>query len=1306
MSLLLLPGSAALSRSRLERRRELLRAAGSITAVSARYVHFVEVDGELDPRERSVLEALLTYGPAAPEEQVAPVSGERFWVVPRLGTVSPWSSKATDIAHTTGLAKVRRLERGVEWTLTGFFERDEVLPGLHDRMTESVLYRLEDAAQLFVGGPPGPLGIVALGDDGKGALTRANADLGLALTDEEIDYLVEAFRALGRDPSDVELMMFAQANSEHCRHKIFNAAFTIDGVPQEGSLFGMIRNTTARSPHGVLSAYADNAAVFEGPVGARFFPDPESRVYRSTREPIHVLTKVETHNHPTAIAPYPGASTGSGGEIRDEGATGRGGKPKAGLVGFTTSHLAIPGCEREWERPYGRPARVASPLEIMTEGPLGAAAFNNEFGRPAILGYFRTFELSVETPRGPEVRGFHKPIMLAGGLGNVRDGHVKKGEIPPGAPIVVLGGPAMRIGLGGGAASSMTQGSSAADLDFASVQRDNAEMQRRCQEVLDRAWALGDENPIVSVHDVGAGGLSNALPELVHESQRGAAFDLRAIPSAEPGMSPLEIWCNEAQERYVLAIEPSSLALFEDLCRRERAPMAVVGHATADGVLRVWDDRSPRAPIELPLSVLLGKPPKMRRDVESEAPCRAPLDLAGVSVAEATARVLRFPAVADKTFLVTIGDRTVGGHVARDPMVGPHQVPVADCGVTTTDLEGFTGEAMAIGERPPIALLSAGASARMAVAEAITNLAAASIGALSKVRLSANWMAAAGHPGEDARLWEAVRAIGLELCPALGIAIPVGKDSMSMRSVWKDPAGRPKSVTSPVSLVVSAFAPVLDVRRTLTPELRADAGPSTLLLVDLGARKNRLGGSALAQVYGALGDTPPDLDDAKVLLAFFDAIQALSTQDRLLAYHDRSDGGLLTTLLEMAFAGGSGLEVDVEALLSPDVDPSTEPAALAATFSEELGAVLQVRDEDVSSVREAFERRGLGASVFALGAPGRSSRVLVRCGARVLLDEELQVLRGAWSETSWQMQRRRDDPECADEEHLERTTPGVRGRSAALTFELEEAPVIEVASTPRPRVAILREQGVNGHLEMAAAFTRAGFEAVDVHMTDVLAGHVDWATFRGVAACGGFSYGDVLGAGEGWAKSILFHENARARLEAFFARPDTFTLGVCNGCQAFSNLRELIPGASRWPRFVRNRSEQFEARLAMVRLEPSPSIFFRGMHGSVLPIAVSHGEGRVEPLAEGDLESLATTGLVAARFVDADHRPTDRYPQNPNGSRGGATAFTSADGRATILMPHPERVFRNVQLSWRPREWTTDASPWTRMFVNARRWVG
>ncbi len=1294
MSLLVLEGSAALSKARLARRLEAVRAASpSVEALSARYVHFVETDGELSGAERAVLDQLLTYGP---RESQADVGGERFWVVPRLGTVSPWSSKATDIAHTSGLARVRRIERGIRWSVAGSADAS-VRAILHDRMTEAVLDREEDARLLFAESAPQPLATVPVLANGRRALEEANRTLGLALAEDEIDYLADAFRAMQRDPTDVELMMFAQANSEHCRHKIFNASFVVDGAPQDGSLFAMIRNTTAQSPAGVLSAYKDNAAVFRGPVGKRFFPDPRTNVYGVHEEPVHVLAKVETHNHPTAIAPFPGASTGSGGEIRDEGATGRGARPKAGLVGFTTSNLRIPGAERPWERDHGKPERIASALDIMTEGPLGSAAFNNEFGRPAIVGYFRAFELEVETPRGREVRGYHKPIMLAGGLGNVRDAHVQKGEIPPGAALVVLGGPAMRIGLGGGAASSMAQGASHADLDFASVQRDNAEMERRCQEVIDRCWALGDDNPITSVHDVGAGGLSNALPELVHESRRGATFDLRAVPSAEPGMSPLEIWCNEAQERYVLAVPAEKVAVLEAFCARERAPMAVVGHATDDGRLRLDDALSKTAPIDMPLSVLLGKPPRMKRDVHREAAASAPLTTK-VDLREALDRVLRLPTVADKTFLVTIGDRTVTGLVARDPMVGPFQVPVADCGVTITDYEGTTGEAMAIGERPPVALLDAAASARMAVGEAVTNLAAARVGSLSDVRLSANWMAAAGHPGEDARLWDAVRGVGLELCPALGIAIPVGKDSMSMRSVWTDVEQKPRSVISPVSLVASAFAPVLDVRKTLTPQLRLDE-PSALLLVDLGAGKNRLGGSCMMQAYGALGETPPDVDDPATLKGFFTAIQELSEAGLALAYHDRSDGGLVVTLLEMAFAGGVGLDVDLSSLTGDDA---------AVLFAEELGAVLQVREGDVARVTSVFAAHGLSGLVHRIGTPAPGARIQIRRGGRALVEDDRHALRRAWSETTWLMQRRRDDTACADEENEARLDPEARGLSAKLTFDPREDPCARLpASAARPRVAILREQGVNGHVEMAAAMTRAGFEAVDVHMTDVLAGRVDLATFRGLVACGGFSYGDVLGAGEGWAKSILFHERARARLAAFFARPDTFTLGVCNGCQAFSNLRSIVPGAARWPRFVRNRSEQFEARLSMVRIEESPSVLFRGMAGSVLPIAVAHGEGRVEPLAPGDLAELEREGLVAARFVDDRHAPAERYPANPNGSPGGVTAFTTPDGRATILMPHPERVFRNVQLSFVPPGLGRgDDSPWMRMFENARAWVG
>ncbi len=1286
--MLVLAGSAAFSPARLERKLAQLRPLG-VTAASARFAHFVDLEAELSPTERAALEKVLAYGPRG---EPPPVEGASIWIVPRLGTVSPWSSKATDIAHTAGLAAVRRIERGIRWMLGGSFDRAAVLGALHDRMTEAVLDREADGARLFAEGSPGALGTI--GRDAA-AIARANRELGLALAEDEVAYLAESFGALGRDPTDVELMMFAQANSEHCRHKIFNADFVIDGAAQEGSLFKMIRNTTAKAPAGVLSAYKDNAAVMAGPTGARFFADPVTRVYGAHAEPVHVLMKVETHNHPTAIAPFPGAATGSGGEIRDEGATGRGARPKAGLVGFTTSDLRLPAMPRPWEKPHGKPDRIVSALEIMTDGPLGGAAFNNEFGRPAIVGYFRTFELAVETPRGREVRGFHKPIMIAGGLGNVRDAHVQKGHIPAGAAIVVLGGPAMRIGLGGGAASSMAQGASHADLDFASVQRDNAEMERRCQEVIDRCWAMGDANPIVSVHDVGAGGLSNALPELVNESGRGARFDLRAVPSADHGMSPLEIWCNEAQERYVLAVPQDRLAELQAICERERAPMAVVGTATEEPHLRLDDALSKVPPIDIPLSVILGKPPKMKRDVKREAKASAPL-AEQAPIGEILERVLRLPTVADKTFLVTIGDRTVTGLVARDPLVGRHQVPVADCGVTMTDYDGYTGEAMAMGERPPLALLDAAASARMAVGEAITNVASARIGALGDVKLSANWMAAAGHPGEDARLWDAVRAVGLELCPALGIAIPVGKDSMSMRTVWKD-GDVAKSVTAPVSLVVTAFAPVTDVRKTRTPELRTDLGPSELLVVDLGAGKNRLGGSARMQVFAALGDVPPDLDDPALLRGLFAAVQELSDAELLVAYHDRSDGGLIVTLLEMAFAGVCGLELDLSSLRGEDD---------GVLFAEELGAVLQVRSTDAARAREVLAKHGLGALVHAIGRPVEGDTVRLTREGRVLIDDRRTRLRGIWSETTWQMQRMRDDAACADEEHAARTDPAEHGLVAKVTFDPKVRPSIATAAK-RPRVAILREQGVNGHVEMAAAMHRAGFEAVDVHMTDLFVGRARLEDFRGLVACGGFSYGDVLGAGEGWVKSILFHPELRARFAAFFERPDTFTLGVCNGCQCVSNLRELVPGAARWPRFVKNRSEQFEARVAMVRIEESPSIFFRGMAGSVLPIAVAHGEGRVEPLADGDLGALEGAGLVAARFVDGAMNPTERYPWNPNGSARGVTSLTTPDGRATILMPHPERVFRGVQLSHRPAGLDVDGdSPWMRMFDNARAWVG
>ncbi len=1296
---LTLPGPAALSPARLAKALARLQVGNpGVRALDAVFVHLVDLAGPIDDAARTTLARLLEYGPRAERRPIAEGPGaRRFLVVPRLGTISPWSSKATDIAHICGLPQVRRLERGVLHAVTGEIADEAALrAALHDRMTESVLDDPADAGRLFGRAEPRPPRTVPLLAGGRAALEAANAELGLALASDEIDYLVTSFRALGRDPHDVELMMFAQANSEHCRHKIFNADFVLDGVKQESSLFKMIRRSTEASPAGVLSAYKDNAAVIEGSVAPRFFPDPRTGIYAAHEEPVHILMKVETHNHPTAISPHPGAATGSGGEIRDEGATGRGAKPKAGLTGFSVSNLRLPGAVQPWERDFGKPARIASALDIMLEGPLGGAAFNNEFGRPNLAGYFRTFELEVPGPAGPEIRGYHKPIMLAGGLGNIREAHVQKGEIPPGAAVIVLGGPAMLIGLGGGAASSVASGTSQEDLDFASVQRENPEMERRCQEVIDRCWALGAGNPIVSIHDVGAGGLSNALPELVNDSGRGARFELREVPSDEPGMSPLEIWCNEAQERYVLAVAPERLADFEALCARERCPFAVLGHATDDGRLVVEDAHFGNRPIDMPLNVLLGKPPKMTRTADHVAVPQAPFHAGAIDVREAALRLLRLPTIADKTFLITIGDRTVTGLVARDQMVGPWQVPVADCGVTTTSYVGFTGAGLAIGERTPVALLDAAASARLAVGEALTNLAAAPVAKLGDVKLSANWMAPAGHPGEDARLYDAVRAVGAELCPALGIAIPVGKDSMSMRTVWQDERGGKKSVTAPLSLVVSAFAPVPDVRRALTPQLRTDRGRTSLLLVDLGGGKNRLGGSALAQVHAELGDVPPDVDDPARLAGLFGAVQALGEAGLLLAYHDRSDGGLFVTLVEMAFAGGCGLEIDLGKV------PGEPRAAL---FCEELGAVLQVAAGDLPSAREILAAHGLAPFVHEIGAATEGTRIRIAHRGTTLLDEARPFLRGVWAETTHRMQALRDDPACADEEQAGRCDPAAPGIVPAPTFRLDDdvaAPFVALGA--RPRVAILREQGVNGQVEMAAAFHRAGFEAVDVHMSDLLEGRVALDGFRGLVACGGFSYGDVLGAGEGWAKSILFHPRARDQFAGFFARGDTFALGVCNGCQMMSNLRALIPGAAAWPRFVRNRSGRFEARLSQVAIAKSPSVLLAGMEGSRLPIAVAHGEGRAE-LAPAELEALEGAGLVAARYVDGAGRVATRYPENPNGSPAGITAVTTPDGRVTLMMPHPERVFRAIQLSYRPDGWTGDG-PWMRLFRNARAWVG
>ncbi|MBK7073833.1 MAG: phosphoribosylformylglycinamidine synthase [Myxococcales bacterium] len=1267
MTALLVPGGPALSPARLARRRAAIAAAcPGVEVVAAEHVYVVATARPLTADELAILDALLERAPAT--EVTA--GAIRRYVTPRLGTMSPWSSKATDIAHTSGLAAVTRIERATAWTLRGVAAGPTLAPALAtalaDRMTESVLDAL-DAATLFATGAPRPLGHVALGADPHAALVAADRALGLALAPDEIDYLVAAYRELGRDPTDVELMMFAQANSEHCRHKIFNAQFVIDGVAQERSLFQLIKATTAASPAGVLSAYSDNAAVFAGSPGQRFFPDGD-RVYRAHAEPVHVLLKVETHNHPTAIAPFPGAATGSGGEIRDEGATGRGAKPKAGLVGFTVGNLRLPGATWPWEVDHGKPDRIVGALDIMIDGPLGGAAFNNEFGRPAIGGYFRTFELTVPGPRGPEVRGFHKPIMIAGGIGSVREAHVHKLPLPAGAPLGVLGGPALLIGLGGGAASSMAQGASHAELDFASVQRDNAEIQRRCQEVIDACWAMGDANPILSIHDVGAGGLSNALPELAHGGGRGARFDLRAIPSGDAAMAPAELWCNEAQERYVVALAPGREAEFAALCVRERAPWAVLGHATEAADLRVDDALLGAPAVDVPLDVILGKAPRMVRDVRREAVAFAPLDLAGVTVDAALERVLRLPAVADKTFLVTIGDRSVGGLVVCEPMVGPWQVPVGDVAVTATDYVGATGEAMAMGERPPVALLDAGAASRLAIAEAITNLVAAPFAGLGDVKLSCNWMAAAGWPGEDARLYDAVRAAS-EFAIALGVAVPVGKDSMSMRTIWRDGAGE-HAVVAPVTLVATAAAPVPDLAGVRTPQLPLGDAPVVLVAIELGP-EFALGGSCLAQAYGQLGDRAPDVD-AAALRRFVEVIHGHRGQ--ILAYHDRSDGGLLVALLEMAFASGAALELGVPAGIDP----------LAALFAEVPGAVIAVAsDHDAHELRRAMG--GDHAWIVGTARPGERIRVTGADGG-VLLDRSRHDLRAIWSETTHRMQALRDDPACADEEQAARIDPDDPG--------LVEVPVTPPArprpAGPRPRVAILREQGCNSHVEMAHGFDAAGFEAVDVHMTELHAG-LDLAGFRGLVAVGGFSYGDVLGAGQGWAKSVLYGTTARAALAGFFARPDTFGLGVCNGCQMMAALHELIPGAARWPRFVRNRSEQFEARRALVEVRPSPSIFFRDLVGARLPIVVSHGEGRAAERAPGDLAALAAADQIVLGFVDGHGRPATRYPHNPNGSPDGVTGVTTPDGRVTILMPHPERS---------PR------SAWRDMFASARAWVG
>ena len=1264
-----LAGPPAFTPARLDKRLAALREVDpGVRGVYAEFVHLLELDAPLNAAEADLAAALLRYGPR--HHLAAPVGTRLCTVTPRPGTISPWSSKATDIFQRCGLDQVRRVERGIRWFVDGGGGAD-LAPLLHDRMTE--IARVEETFDDFFGeGEPRPVERTGRTED---ALEAANARLGLALSPDEIAYLAAQYTELDRAPTDIELMMFAQANSEHCRHKIFNATWEIDGAASEHTLFGMIRNTYRRiNGAGILSAYSDNAAVIEGSRAQRFFADPESGVYGAVREPVHVLIKVETHNHPTAIAPYPGAATGSGGEIRDEGAVGRGSKPKAGLAGFTTSHLNVPGDAQPWELPIGKPGRIVSALEIMLDGPIGAAAFNNEYGRPALGGYFRTFE-SPMAGAANRYWGYHKPVMIAGGVGNIRAEHVHAAEVPVGAKLIVLGGPAMLIGLGGGAASSMASGESDSELDFASVQRDNAEMQRRCQEVIDRCWALGSANPIRLIHDVGAGGLSNALPELISDAGRGGRFELRDVPSADRAMSPMEIWCNEAQERYVMAVAEGDLPRFRAICERERCPYAVVGEAQAELRLTVADQELDDVPVDLPLATLLGKPPAMHRSFERHGRPSAPLDLEGITLADALARVLRFPAVASKKFLITIGDRSITGLVGRDQMVGPYQVPVADVAVTLSDYDGFAGEALAMGERSPLAVIDPAAAARMAVAEALTNLAAAPIGDLSRVVLSANWMAAAGFEDEDQALHDAVAAVGLDLCPALGIAVPVGKDSLSMRTRWNE-HGAEREVVSPVTLNVTACAPIADARGTLTPVLDDEAYPALVLVEPPFAGQRRLGGSALAQCFGQLGVPVPDVDEPDGLRDLIDFVQRARREFPVLSYHDRSDGGLIVTLLEMAFAGRVGL--DIAAM------------DLAALFAEEVGVVLALPKARCDALIAAAGESGLRARAVAAV---RHDDVM-RIGAHETTRAELERL---WSETSHRMQSLRDDRECAAEE-FEGIDDGAYRAVTRLGFDpAKDVAAPLVATGGRPKVAVLREQGVNGQVEMAAAFHRAGFEAVDVHMSDLFSGRRSLAEFVVLAACGGFSYGDVLGGGGGWAKSILFEPGVRDAFQAFFERPETLTLGVCNGCQMLAQIKSLVPGAGAWPRFVRNRSEQFEGRSVVVRVATTDSPWLAGMAGSVLPIAVAHGEGRVEFDAP-DLD--VRRARAALHYVDGVGRSTERYPLNPNGSVRGLAGFTSADGRALIMMPHPERVFRAIQHSWCPPEWEGDG-PWLRLFRNA-----
>lgn len=1292
-----LRGVTALSDFRVEKLFQKAAALGlPEVKLSSEFWYFVGSEKAIDAATVEKLQALL----AAQSVEQTPKAREGlhlFLVTPRLGTISPWASKATNIAENCGLEGIERIERGMAVWLEGALtdgQKQQWAALLHDRMTESVLTDIDAAAQLFHHIQSETFSSVDVLGGGKEALVKANTEMGLALSADEIDYLVENYQALNRNPSDVELMMFAQANSEHCRHKIFNADFILNGEKQPKSLFGMIRDTHNAHPEGTVVAYKDNSSVIEGAKIERFYPNAaENQGYRFHEEDTHIIMKVETHNHPTAIAPFAGAATGAGGEIRDEGATGKGSRPKAGLTGFTVSNLNIPGLEQPWEQAYGKPGHIASPLDIMIEGPIGGAAFNNEFGRPNLLGYFRTFEEKFDG----QVRGYHKPIMIAGGLGSIQAQQTHKDEIPEGALLIQLGGPGMLIGLGGGAASSMNTGTNDASLDFNSVQRGNPEIERRAQEVIDRCWQLGDQNPIISIHDVGAGGLSNAFPELVNDAGRGAVFKLREVPLEEHGLSPLQIWCNESQERYVLSILEKDLDTFRAICERERCPFAVVGTATDDGHLKVRDDLFSNNPVDLPLNVLLGKPPKTTRSDKTVRSSEKPFDAGDIDITEAAYRVLRLPTVAAKNFLITIGDRSVGGMTHRDQMVGKYQTPVADCAVTMMGFNTYRGEAMSMGEKPTVALFDAPASGRMCVGEAITNIAAVNIGDIGNIKLSANWMAACGNEGEDEKLYRTVEAVS-KTCQALDLSIPVGKDSLSMKTVWQD-GGEQKSVVSPLSLIISAFAPVEDIRKTVTPELK-NVEDSVLLLVDLGNGKARMGGSVFGQVYNNMTGDAPDLDDTGRLKDFYNVIQQLVAEDKLLAYHDRSDGGLFATLAEMAFAGRIGVNVDLTSLVANQAD--VNEASIRALFNEELGAVIQIAKQDVAAVEALFKTAAL--PLHTVATINTDEKIVIRNQAGIVLEQNRADLQRAWQETSHAIQKLRDNPACADSEFA---LIGDNERSALFAdvkFDVNEdiaAPFVN--SGAKPKIAILREQGVNGQIEMAAAFTRAGFDAYDVHMSDLMAGRVHLADFKMLAACGGFSYGDVLGAGEGWAKSILFHPALRDQFAAFFTDPDTLTLGVCNGCQMVSNLAEIIPGTAGWPKFKRNLSEQFEARLSMVHVPKSASLILNEMQGSSLPVVVSHGEGRADFALHGG--NISTDLGIALQYVDGQNQVTQTYPLNPNGSPQGIAGVTNADGRVTIMMPHPERVYRAAQMSWKPEGWT-ELSGWYRLFAGARKALG